>query len=118
MKIINIIIAFFILTSAILFSSVLFAALTQCPDNPSTASPSDWVITQPLPTSSGYFSLAEVGPQNRVYCYYSPKQGYFGFLYTTMGISKVNNPQYWTNKNCQYGGPCCTKSPELCTFTE
>lgn len=121
MKNIIIIIAFFIASTSILFSSIIWADdVTQCPDNPATASTTDWVITQPLPTSSGYFSQATIFAGNNVYCHYSPQDGYFGFLYSTFTVNaKSLNPKYWSLKNCHGAGlMCCSASAELCSFNE
>ena len=119
MKIIRIIIAF-IMGASILFSSPGFANITQCPNNPTKASASKWTITQPLPTSSGYFSQATVIAGNIVYCHYSPQKGYFGFLYSNFVVNaKSLNPQYWSLKNCHGEGlMCCNQSARLCSFSE
>lgn len=118
MKKIPSIIAFFIMSISILFSTFVFAATTQCPDNPGTASPSDWVITQPLPNQAGYFSQATIIGY-MVFCNYNLDPEYFGNLRSVFTINPQSlNPKYWNLRNCHgFGSLCCNQSPELCTFT-
>ncbi len=118
MKKIPSIIAFFIMSISILFSSTVFGTATQCPNNPATASSSDWVITPPLPNEAGFFSQATIIGY-MVYCNYNLNPTYFGNLRSTFTINPQSlNSKYWSLRNCHgFGSLCCNQSPELCSFS-